>query len=185
MTALALASAGPLFAQRIAGEAGVFVQWTKYDDFTNLNNPVGFGGRLGISPFNRWLGLPTDRLAIEYEGDYSSTKSTRVGNLTALNNRIDLMFSQPIADKWDFLIGGGFTGTQYQSDTTKNQYDSGGNAAIGLRYCVNEDWAWRFGATADFKNPSDQTTSGQRTTTYLVTAGISRMFGGHARKSAV
>ena len=184
VAALALASASPLVAQRpLAGEVGVFAQWTKYDDFTKLDNPLGIGGRLGISPFSRMWNLPTDRLAIEYEGDYSKTTSTRVGNLTALNNRIDLVYSHPLADKWDLLVGGGFTGSQYQSDTTKNQYDSGGNAMLGLRYCVSEDWAWRFGATADFKDPSDQTPTGERTTTYRLTAGISRMFGGHAKNN--
>ncbi len=82
------------------------------------------------------------------------------GNLTAWNNRIDLLYNYPINDQWKILIGGGFTGSSYKTDTTHNQYDSGGNAVLGLRYCMNEDWSWRADAVADFKDPSDQTPTG-------------------------
>ena len=142
--------AAPLSAQRaIAYEGGVLVQYTKFDDFTKLKSAVGLGGHFDVYILRR--------LALEYEGDFGSTTSSRLGKLTALNNRIDLVYNQPLNDTWRFLIGGGFTGTQYKSDTTKNQYDSGGNAVLGFRYCVNDNWSWKGEGVADFKDPSDQT----------------------------
>jgi outer membrane protein OmpA-like peptidoglycan-associated protein len=174
ISALLLLAAVPLAAQRtIAYEGGVFAQYTKFDDFTKLNSVPGIGGH-----FDAYI---LKRLALEYEADFASTKSSRVGNLKALNNRIDLIYNQPIRDKWRFLIGGGFTGTQYGSDTTKNQFDSGGNAVLGFRYCVNENWSWKGEGVADFKDPSDQTPTGERTTTYGLRFGITRFFGGQGK----
>ena len=166
--------AAPLSAQRaIAYEGGVLVQYTKFDDFTKLKSAVGLGGHFDVYILRR--------LALEYEGDFGSTTSSRLGKLTALNNRIDLVYNQPLNDKWRFLIGGGFTGTQYKSDTTKNQYDSGGNAVLGFRYCVNDNWSWKGEGVADFKDPSDQTRNGERTVTYGVRGGINYFFGGQAK----
>jgi outer membrane protein OmpA-like peptidoglycan-associated protein len=179
--ALALAATSPLAAQRaVAFEGGIFVQYTKFDDFTKINSVVGGGGHFDVY-FLR-------RLALEYEGDYASATSKRilrsggaVGNFTALNNRIDVIYNQPINDRWKFLIGGGFTGTRFKGDTTLNQYDSGGNALLGFRYCVNDNWSWKGEGQADFKDPSDQTPTGERTVTYLARFGITYFFGGQAR----
>lgn len=174
--ALLLLAAPLLQAQRApAFELGAFAQYSKFDAFTGLSNGVGFGARAGAY-FLR-------NIALEYEGDFTSTKSDRVGNLTALNNRIDAVVYFPIAGRLHFLAGGGWTGTQYHGDTTGNRYDSGGNAVAGLKYCFSQDWAMRGDVNADFKDPSDQTTSGQRTTTYNFRIGISRFLGGPARNS--
>ena len=176
LSVLLVLAAPAAHAQRAtAVELGVFAQYSKYDDFTQLSNGVGAGARFGVY-FLR-------NIALEYEGDFTSTKSARVGNLTALNNRIDAIFYFPISDRMRFLAGGGWTGTQYHTDTTKNQYDSGGNAVVGLKYCVNENWAWRGDVNADFKDPSDQTPTGERTRTYNFRIGFSRFLGGPARNS--
>lgn len=172
--ALVVLGSAPLAAQRAwAYEGGVLGQYTKFDDFTKLESAVGLGGHFDVYFLKR--------LALEYEGDFASTRSSRVGKLTALNNRIDIVYNQPLNDKWRFLIGGGFTGTQYASDTTKNQYDSGGNAVVGFRYCVNDNWSWKAEGVADFKDPSDQTPLGERTVTYGVRAGVNYFFGGQAK----
>ncbi len=174
LTVLAFLMAAPLSAQRaIAFEGGIFGQYTKFDDFTKIDNVPGIGGHVDVYFLKR--------LALEYEADYASAKSKRVGSLGALNNRIDVIYNQPLNDKWRFLVGGGFTGTQYKSDTTKNQFDSGGNAVIGFRYCVNDDWSWKSEGVADFKDPSDQTPTGARTTTYGIRLGVTRFFGGQAK----
>ena len=168
--------ATPLAAQRaVALELGVFGQFSKYDDFTGLRNGLGAGARLG--------GYFLRNVALELEGDFTKTRSSRLGNLTALNDRADIVFYFPLGGPVHFLAGGGWTGTQYHTDTTKNQYDSGGNAVAGFKYCVNEDWAWRTDVNVDFKDPSDQTTSGQRTRTYNFRLGFSRFLGGPARNS--
>ncbi|MBI3504411.1 MAG: OmpA family protein [Proteobacteria bacterium] len=176
LAALLVTATPAIEAQRAtAVELGVFGQYSKYDDFTQLSNGVGAGARLGVY-FLR-------NIALEYEGDFTKTKSARLGDLTALNNRIDAIFYFPVSDRMRFLAGGGFTGTQYHTDTTKNQYDSGGNAVVGLKYCVNENWAWRGDVNADFKDPSDQTMSGERTRTYNFRIGFSRFLGGPAKNS--
>ena len=168
--------ATPLAAQRaVALEVGVFGQYSKYDDFTGLENGLGAGARFSIY-FLR-------NIALEIEGDFTKTNSSRLGELTALNNRADIVFYFPLGGPVHLLAGGGWTGTQYHTDTTKNQYDSGGNALVGLKYCINEDWSWRTDVNADFKDPSDQTTSGQRTRTYNVRLGFSRFLGGKAKNS--
>ena len=174
LTALAVLMAAPLTAQRaVAYEGGIFGQYTKFDDFTKIDNVPGIGAHVDIYFMKR--------LALEYEVDYSAAKSRRLGNLGAINNRIDIIYNQPLNDKWRFLIGGGFTGTQYKSDTTSNVYDSGGNAVLGFRYCVNENWSWKTEGVADFKDPSDQTPTGERTVTYGIRLGVTHFFGGQAK----
>lgn len=159
--------------QTLAYEAGVFAQYSHYDHVTLLKDGVGAGARFGVYIFKNF--------ELEYEGDFNGTSSSKVGNLTALNNRINGIFYWPLNDKWRLLAGGGFTGTQYHTDTTHNRFDSGGNALIGVKYCLTDNWAWRADVTADFKNPSDQTVTGSATTTWNVRLGIGRFLGGHAR----
>ena len=176
LAALVLAFAPVLGAQRAtAFELGAFLQYSKYDDFTGLKNGIGGGGRFGVYLLRN--------IALEYEGDVTKTRSARLGDLTALNNRIDALFYFPVGSKLRLLAGGGWTGTQYHSDTTKNQFDSGANAVLGFKYCVNENWALRGDVNADFKDPSDQTLSGERTRTYNIRAGFSRFLGGRAKNS--
>lgn len=168
--------ATPLAAQRtVALEAGIFGQFSKYDDFTGLRNGVGAGARVGAY-FLR-------NIALEIEGDFTKTRSSRLGDLTALNDRADVVFYLPLGGPLHLLAGGGWTGTQYHTDTTKNQYDSGGNAVVGFKYCINEDWSWRTDVNVDFKDPSDQTTSGQRTRTYNLRLGVSRFLGSSGKNS--
>jgi outer membrane protein OmpA-like peptidoglycan-associated protein len=176
MAAGLLLTASSLGAQRaVAYEAGIFGQYSKYDTFTHLKDGLGIGARLGMYPFKNF--------ALEYEGDFTKTSSSLLGDLTALNNRIDAIFYFRLSPKLRLLAGGGWTGTQYYSDTTKNQFDSGGNAVVGFKYCYNDRWAMRTDVNADFKDPSDQTPSGERTRTYNVRVGFSRFLGGPARNS--
>ena len=168
---VALCAAAPISAQRYPkAEVGIFAQYTKYDDFTRLKDALGPGIRAGA--------YICGRFGLEYEGDYNQTTSSKYGNLTTLNHRIDGIINFPMTDNWDFLGGGGWTGTQYHSDTTKNQYDSGGNAILGFRRWVGNDWSWRFSAVMDFKDPSDQTPTGERTRTLGMRVGFNRMWGG-------
>ncbi len=175
--AVALALTAPaLGAQRAtAFELGIFGQYSMFSDTTKLKNGVGAGARFSVY-FLR-------NIALEYEGDFTKTSSAIVGDLTALNHRIDAVFYFPMTEKLKFLVGGGWTGTQYATDSTKNQYDSGGNAVAGFKYCMSDKWAWRSDVNADFKDPSDQTPDGARTRTYNVRLGFSRFLGGPAKNS--
>src|SRR6185503_7726600 len=106
LAALALLAAPTLEAQRDpAFELGIFGQYSKYDAFTKLENGIGAGVRFSMY----WV----KNLGLEWEGDFTRTKSSVVGDLTALNHRIDLTYYVPMTEKWKFLFGGGWTGTQY------------------------------------------------------------------------
>lgn len=159
----------------VAAELGVFVQYSKYDAFTHLKDGLGAGARFGIYPFKNF--------ALEYEADVTKTSSSLLGDLTAWNNRVDGIFYFPVNQKLKLLVGGGWTGTRYYSDTTLNEFDSGGNAVVGFKYCFSDKWAMRSDVNADFKDPSDQTLSGERTRTYNVRLGFSRFLGGPSRNS--
>ncbi len=171
--ALALAAAVPLAAQQptlVPVEIGAYAQFTKFADVTKLDNAYGIGGLISIPLVKR--------LAFQYEGDYGTTHSARVGDLSALNHRFDLIYHFPWGDRRSFFVGGGWTGSQYKSDTTLNQFDSGMNAQVGVRWCLGNDWALRTSAVMDFKDPSDQVPTGDRTQTLSLRAGLSRFFGG-------
>ena len=175
--ALSLAAVMPLAAQQtyLPVEVGVFGQFTKFSAVTKLDNAYGIGGLISVPLYKR--------IAFQYEGDFGTTHSTRVGDLTALNNRFDLAYHIPWGARRTFFVGGGWTGSQYRTDTTYNQYDSGLNAMAGARFCVGDNWALRTSAVMDFKDPSDQIPTGDRTQTLSLRAGLSRFFGGKASAS--
>lgn len=176
MAAGLLMAAPTIGAQNnVAAELGVFVQYSKYDAFTHLKDGLGAGARFGFYPFKNF--------ALEYEADVTKTSSSLLGDLTAWNNRVDGIFYFPVSQKLKLLAGGGWTGTRYYSDTTLNEFDSGGNAVVGFKYCFSDKWAMRTDVNADFKDPSDQTLSGERTRTYNVRLGFSRFLGGPSRNS--
>jgi OOP family OmpA-OmpF porin len=176
LVAALLVAAPSVQAQRkVAFELGVFGQYTMFADTTKLENGIGLGARFSIYPLRN--------IALEYEGDWTGTKSAIVGKFKAMNHRADLVLYFPMNDKLKFLVGGGWTGTQYHTDTTLNQYDSGLNALAGIKYCMSENWAWRSDVVADFKDPSDQTPDGARTITYNLRLGFSRFLGGPATNS--
>ncbi|MEA3245474.1 MAG: outer membrane beta-barrel protein, partial [Gemmatimonadota bacterium] len=171
---LALAAA-PAGAQRaVALEGGVLAHYTKFDSKTWLDNGAGLGVNL-----DAYI-LP--RLALEYSGDLAKNTSKPTNtDLTVVNHRFDLVYNQPLTGKWRALLGGGWTGTKFNGDKTNNEYDSGLNALVGLRYCASDDWNWKVEGVADFKDPSDQAPSFTRTQTYTLRFGLSRFFGGQAK----
>lgn len=171
--AFLLAAALPLAAQQpqlVPVEIGAFGQFTKFDAVTKLDNAFGLGGLVSVPLVKK--------IALQYEGDFGTTHSARVGDLTALNNRFDLVYYMPWGARRSAFVGGGWTGSQYKTDTTYNQYDSGLNVMAGVRWCVGNNWALRTSAVMDFKDPSDQVPTGDATRTLSVRLGLSRFFGG-------
>lgn len=167
--------AAPAGAQRaVALEGGLLAHYTKFDSRTWLDNGAGIGINLDAYILRR--------LALEYSGDLAKNTSKPTStDLTVVNNRFDLVYNQPLTGKWRALLGGGWTGTKFGGDKTNNEYDSGLNALLGLRYCARDDWNWKVEAVADFKDPSDQAPAFTRTQTYTLRFGLSRFFGGQAK----
>ena len=163
---LMVAASGPLRAQRSwAYEAGLFGEYTKFADTTHLQEWVRTGrpGRHLRDPAN----LPSSmrrRSSRPALGRSPGSRRGRTGSTPCWN--------WPLGDKTIAPLGGGFTGTNYNGDTTHNAYDSGGNVLIGVRRCMSQLWSWRLDGVVDFKKPSDQTTGNVATQTYSARLGI-------------
>jgi outer membrane protein OmpA-like peptidoglycan-associated protein len=162
--------------QTIAYEAGLFAQFTNFADTTHLKANIGGGARFGI------FLLP--RVSLEYDGSVIPTHSATQSEINVWNNRVDVVLNLPITRKTIFLVGGGFTGTNYKGDTTHNAYDGGWNVTVGFRQCMNTAWSWRLDGVMDHKDPSDQTPKpGAETNTFSARLGVSWFLGKHARFS--
>ena len=156
-------------------EAGVAAHATTFESITTLDNGFGIGVNVGTFVLRR--------LSIDLSSEFAPNKSGRSGNsLSVINNRADLVYNHPVADRWRAMIGGGWTGTHFRGDKTKNEYDSGLNALVGLRYCVDNDWSWTGQAIADFKDPADQTPAFNKTTAWTLKVGLVRAFGKNRAK---
>jgi outer membrane protein OmpA-like peptidoglycan-associated protein len=166
-----------LHAQRSwAYEAGVFAEYTKFDDTTHLKSNVGGGARFGIFIF--------PRIELLYEASITPTSSLTQSDLKAWDNRVDAVINIPFGGNKYLLLGGGFTGTNFKGDTTHNAYDSGFNALAGVRWCMNTHWSIEAEGLGDFKNPSDQTGGTHAATqTYSGRLGVTWFIGGPARNS--
>ncbi|MBM4194410.1 MAG: porin family protein, partial [Gemmatimonadetes bacterium] len=173
--ALCAIASAPANAQRgVAYEAGVFGHFTKFDAVTKLDNGLGIGGHVDVYLLRR--------LSVQYSLDVASSHSGIDGSdLTVLNNRFDLIYNHPLNTKWRAMLGAGWTGSQFRGDIDKDEYDSGLNGLLGLRYCVNDYWSWFGAALADFKDPSDQAPAFSRTTTWSLRVGLTHFFGGQAK----
>ncbi len=174
---LLLVASAPLRAQRSwAYEAGVFAEYTKFDDTTHLKSNIGGGARFGIFIF--------PRIEVLYEAQMTPTSSATQSDLKAWDNRIDAVINIPFGGNKYLLLGGGFTGTNYKGDTTHNAYDSGFNALAGVRWCMNPHWSIEAEGLGDFKKPSDQTSgTNAATATYSGRLGVTWFIGGPARNS--
>jgi len=156
-------------------EAGLLGQMTRYEKITTLDNGFSIGANFGTYILKR--------LSIDLSSEMGPNTSARTGtDLNIVNNRADLIYNHPLAGKWRGMIGAGWTGTQFKNDKTNNEFDSGLNALIGLRYCVNDNWSWTGSLIGDFKDPSDQTPAFTRTTTWGLRIGVARLFGKNRAK---
>jgi outer membrane protein OmpA-like peptidoglycan-associated protein len=159
-----------------AYEAGIFAEYTKFDDTTHLKNNVGGGARFGIFIF--------PRIEVLYEAQLTPTSSPTNSSLKAWDNRVDAVINIPFGGNKYLLLGGGFTGTNFRGDTTHNAYDSGFNLLAGIRWCMNTHWSIEAEGLGDFKKPSDQVAGNDvATTTLSGRLGVTWFIGGPARNS--
>ena len=175
MVASAATSAYAQGERSWAYEAGVFAEYTKFDDTTHLKSNVGGGARFGIFIF--------PRIEVLYEAQLTPTSSPTQSDLKAWDNRIDAVINIPFGGNKYLLLGGGFTGTNYKGDTTHNAYDSGFNVMAGVRWCMNTHWSVEVEGLGDFKKPSDQVAGDVATETYSGRLGVTWFIGGPARNS--
>jgi outer membrane protein OmpA-like peptidoglycan-associated protein len=156
-------------------EAGLLAQLTKYDDVTKLNTALGIGGNLGTFLIRN--------VSIDLSTDFGPNESAISGrSLLIQNNRADLIFNFPLSGKWKGMIGGGWTGTHFRGDKDDDEYDSGLNGLIGLRYCTNENWSWTTSLIGDYKDPADQAPAFSKSLAWTVRVGLVRAFGNNRTK---
>lgn len=145
--ALGLAGiASPALAQRIGTvEAGVHIQYTKFDDVLKLDNRVGGGGTLGL------FILPN--LAAEVAYSFVPTTGPVNGDITYRPFNARLVYNIPVADRVRLMLGGGYSLAQFSGDTTKNEWEDGVHAMGGFKFYLTPSWHMRLTAQWD-KHPS-------------------------------
>lgn len=138
--------ASPAAAQRIGTvEAGVHIQYTKFDDILRLDNRIGGGGELGL------FVLPN--LAAEVGYSFVPTTGPVNGDITYRPFHARLVYNIPLADRTKIMVGGGYTLAQFSGDTTKNEWEDGFHVLGGLKFYMTPSWHLRLGAQWD-KHPS-------------------------------
>jgi outer membrane protein OmpA-like peptidoglycan-associated protein len=175
LAATLLAAAAAEAQSPLSYEAGVLANITKYDELTKLDLGLGIGGNISVYLLKR--------LAVDASIDFGPNKSDRTGNsLTIQNFRSDLIYNHPLAGKWRGMIGAGWTGTQFRGDKSNNQYDSGVNGLLGVRYCASDNWSWTAALIGDYKDPADQTPSFNSSMAWTARVGLNRFFGTNRSK---
>jgi outer membrane protein OmpA-like peptidoglycan-associated protein len=156
-------------------EAGINANLTKYDAVTKLNTGLGIGGNLGTFVLRN--------LSIDLSTDFAPNKSAISGRtLLIQNNRADLIYNFPLSGKWKGMLGGGWTGTHFGGDKDDDEYDSGFNGLVGLRYCTSENWSWTGSLIGDYKDPADQAPAFSKSLAWTVRVGLVRAFGKNRSK---
>jgi outer membrane protein OmpA-like peptidoglycan-associated protein len=122
-------------------------------------------------------------VSVDLLTNFGPAKSDRTGeSLLIQHNQANLVFNIPINEKWKWMLGGGWTGTAFRGDKTKNVYESGFNGLIGLRYCKNADWSWTTTLMGDYRDPADQAPAFNDALDWVVRVGLVRAFGNNRTK---
>jgi outer membrane protein OmpA-like peptidoglycan-associated protein len=156
-------------------EAGLLAQLTKYEQIRMLGTVPAAGANLGI--------FVIPNVSLDVSLNYGPATSSRTGlDLLVQNFHSDIIANFRLAGKWRGQLGGGWSGTRFINDTTRNQYESGLNALVGLRYCMSENWSWTTQLVADFRDPADQAPAFHSALDYVLRVGLARAFGSNRTK---
>jgi outer membrane protein OmpA-like peptidoglycan-associated protein len=143
-------------AQRPASiEAGIFGQFTKFDEELSLDDAISIGGRLGF------FVLPN--LAVELDGHIGKTDwLTAAGtqSITYSPFAVRAVYGIPLGERLRFLVGLGYQQNVFRdriqrfgSVVAGNEYEDAWSALVGLKVCLNEKWSIRGDVPVDY-NPS-------------------------------
>lgn len=139
----AIILSSPVAAQKAGSvEVGAFGRYQIFDRSLDLNNELGFGGRLGIFATRRF----------ELEGDISrissSFKNGSGGDVRQVPIHARLIYNQPLSDAWALLIGAGYVRNEYRENI--DGYDEGAGGLIGARAMLNNWLNFRIDVTSDY-----------------------------------
>jgi len=147
LTAQVAAAQGPL--ERIS--LGVFGQYTSLDSNLRMDNPIGVGGRVGVSLY-KWLGVEADI-------NVGSTKANRSPNesITYRPFRTLLTLGVPLSDKAKVILGAGYVNSIYAGRSTPNEYEDGIAGQVGIQLCGSGKWGVRADGLMDYMpSPNEQ-----------------------------
>jgi len=163
LAAMALAAAVPAHAQSKGQfQVGVGAGLPFYADTLGLDNPVGFGGRLGY--------MFTDRIGLEGDAFYYSTQPSAAGyagpDMTELPIHGRLTYNAPLGKHLGAILGLGAVYNAWGGDSLKSYYntttnsDAGPGALLGLRFGGGGRFSVRVDGTADYIiNPFNETST--------------------------
>ena len=171
---LALIACLPLVARaQTTGtiEGGLFAGITKIDKNVSLGSTsIGVGARAGLFLIKQ----------LELEAEYGiGTIGSNARDVTLwLPFRGVLTLNLPIAPKVKLLLGGGYSGQWWKSDTTLNQYEEGFATFAGLRLCLKNNWYVRPEIHWDHNRlPNFQAGMPDNSNYVGFRVGVSRFFG--------
>src|SRR6266540_1203697 len=136
---LAIAAVSTLDAQRANQfEIGPFASFTRYDRVFNLDNQIGFGGRVGYF-FGPVVGL---EVAVGYQSPSAATGSA-TATLTDFSSSMVLNFG---SERNIFYILGGYSHLDFEKAAPYRFSDHAVHGAIGDRIFVGDHVALRLEA---------------------------------------
>lgn len=157
--------------------SSVFGQFTKLDDKLKMNNPIGIGGRLGVSVY-KWIGVEADI-------QYGTTKATRAPfeniKYTPFHGLATLTI--PFTQRFGLVLGGGYVNSMYHGRASKNEYEDGATGLVGLKLCSAGKWGARLDGLVDYNpSPNEQALTGT-SKNYGARAGVSYALRGNCAHS--
>ncbi|HEV8399016.1 MAG TPA: OmpA family protein [Gemmatimonadales bacterium] len=136
---LAIAAVSTLDAQRANQfEIGPFASYTRYDRVFNLDNQIGFGGRIGYF-FSRTVGIEVDA------GHQSPSAKTGPATATLSHGSASLVLNFG-TEKNIFYILGGYSRLDFEKTAPYRFTDNGVHGAIGDRIFLGDHVALRLEA---------------------------------------
>jgi outer membrane protein OmpA-like peptidoglycan-associated protein len=178
-------SIAPAQAQRPASiEAGLFGQFTKFDEELSLDDAISIGGRFGF------FVLPN--LAVELDGQFGKTDwltATGTQSITYMPWAARAVYGIPLGDRLRFLVGLGYQQNVFRDRVQEgsgfvagNEFEDALSGLVGLKVCVNEKWSIRGDVPIDY-NPSPNFNGNLveldgKSTNVGFRIGVSRMFKG-------
>src|SRR6266540_6461165 len=141
LAVLALAAVPTLAAQRAHQfEIGAFGSFTRYDRAFNLDNQIGFGGRLGYF-FGRTVGIEVD---LGHQSP-SATTGPDSATLTHFSSSLVLNFG---GERNIFYLLGGYSRLDFEKSAPYRFTDNAMHGAIGDRIFLGDRVALRLEARA-------------------------------------
>ncbi len=178
--ALALGVATPALAQdRGTFELGAYGRYMILDEDLNLDNPIGFGGRVGL--------FLARNLAVEFETSRNNAKTPGTDIETMINPLyLRLAWHIPFSAGWKGVIGAGWVRDRMELPSGYKWTDDGYSLSASLQRSLSDRVGLRFDAIGDvLMSPLYETSTAEfKTGNISLQAGLNFRFGRVGPKDA-